>query len=226
MKGNFLIKTNRPRIGVNIYADKSAVVLDWLLTKGIARKGFSIREVCKERKVSIGLVQKVFSQLVSSGILDFEGVRTAKRLFLKNPKLLLENWVNNYRILNKCKVWNYQSGFATKEDLIKALKKSKLQNKISLALHSSAQALKCKNTNLDTLELYLLDKTVKSQIEDALFVEPQENGYQVLLIEPYYKTLLELDQNTNKTIKISPPLLTFLDLYHFPLRGIEQAEAI
>jgi hypothetical protein len=25
-------------------------------------------------------------------------------------------------------------------------------------------------------------------------------------------------------MRISPPLLTFLDLYHFPLRGQEQAE--
>ena len=56
----------------------------------------------------------------------------------------------------------------------------------------------------------------------------QDRGYEVLLLQPYYSGVLE-------RFYVSPEkepwcsayaLLTFLDLYHFPLRGREQAEAL
>jgi len=102
--------------------------------------------------------------------------------------------------------------------------KSKLSQKVALALHSAAEAHGCKNTNLNTLELYVLDPDIRSELEKALQLEPQERGYEVLLIEPYYKSLLNLGMSTNKNVRTASVLLTFLDLYHFPLRGQEQAE--
>lgn len=89
---------------------------------------------------------------------------------------------------------------------------------------TAAEAHGCKNTNLNTLELYLLDPLVRPQLEKKLLLEPQEKGYEVLLIEPYYKSLLIAAYSSSQDISASPPILTFLDLYHFPLRGQEQAE--
>ncbi len=43
-----------------------------------------------------------------------------------------------------------------------------------------------------------------------------------MLIEPYYKNFLNLSPEDE--IRVAPALLTFLDLYHFPLRGREQAD--
>ena len=86
----------------------------------------------------------------------------------------------------------YHSGFQGKTELLDALKKSKLSQKVALALHSAAEAHGCKNTNLNTLELYMLDPSVRSKLEDVLQLEPQERGYEVLLIEPYYESLLNL----------------------------------
>ena len=95
-----------------------------------------------------------------------------------------------------------------------------------LALHSAAEALGLKNTNLEGLELYILDPSIRAKLENALQLEPQERGYEVLLIEPYYKMLLKQNRKDGKEIGICPLLLAFLDLYHFPLRGQEQAEFI
>lgn len=74
--------------------------------------------------------------------------------------------------------------------------------------------------------MYLLDSSMRMRLESALQLEPKERGYEVLLIEPYYKTLLKQNQKSGKGISICPFLLTVLDLYHFPLRGQEQAEFI
>ena len=45
-----------------------------------------------------------------------------------------------------------------------------------------------------------------------------------MLIEPYYKMLIKQNGKDGKEMGICPTLLTFLDLYHFPLHGQEQAE--
>ena len=118
----------------------------------------------------------------------------------------------------------YRSGFQDKAELLEVLKKSNLSKKVALALHSAAEVHKCKNTNLNTLELYLFDPSIRPQLEKKLLLEPQERGYEVLLIEPYYKSLLKNTSGSDLDINVSPSILTFLDLYHFPLRGQEQAE--
>jgi DNA-binding transcriptional regulator YhcF (GntR family) len=224
MKGQFLVSSNEDPVEGNIYADKSALILEWLLREGIKRQEFSLREVAKEIGLSVGLVQRVFGILVSKGLLQTEGLRTAKKFFFKKPKLLLDSWLEHYSIAKKCKMRTYRSALSEKAELLGALKKSKLSQKIALALHSAAEAYGCKNTNLNTLELYMLDPAIRSKLEDVLQLEPQERGYEVLLIEPYYDSLLNLNIGLVKNMKICPVLLTFLDLYHFPLRGQEQAE--
>lgn len=222
MKGQFLLNSNEAPVEKNIYADKSSLIVYWLLRVGIDKREFSLREVVQETGVSIGLVQKVFSVLILKGLLQIEGVRTAKKFFFKKASLLLRDWLENYSIMKKCKVRTYRSPFQGRAELIKILKKSNFNQKIALALHSAAEMQGYKNTNLNTLELYMLDPTIRSVLEDLLQLEPQEKGYEILLIEPYYKSLLSLD--VNKNMNTSSPLLTFLDLYHFPLRGQEQAE--
>ena len=226
MKGHFLLSSNEDPAEGNVYADKSALVLDWLLREGIDKESFSLREVVKEIGVSLGLVQRVFNILVLKGLLQVEGVRTAKRFSFKKPKALLESWLEHYSIVKKCKVRTYASALSGKPEWFKALKKSGLDQNVILALHSAAEALGLKNTNLEGLELYILDPSKRAKLESALQLEPQERGYEVLLIEPYYKMLLKQNMKDSKGISICPLLLTFLDLYHFPLRGQEQAEFI
>jgi hypothetical protein len=223
MKGKFLVRSNKPPRQGNIYADKSALVLDWLLRKGTKEK-FSLREVAKETGVSVGLVQLVFNILAQKGFVQVEGVRTSKRFFFKKPKELLESWLEHYSIVKKCKMRTYLSALSGKSELLKALRQSGFDQNVILALHSAAEAHGYKNTNLNGLELYVLDPAVRSKLESVLQLEPQERGYEVLLIEPYYKTLIKQNVKRAKDIVACPLLLAFLDLYHFPLRGQEQAE--
>jgi len=224
MKGRFLVISNEDPAEGNIYADKSSLVLYWLLREGISKDRFSLREVSKETGVSLGLVQRVFNILASKGLLQTEGVRTSKKFTFKNPKLLLESWLEHYSIVKKCKIRTYRSALSGKTDWFKALKKAGLEQNVILALHSAADANGYKNTNLEGLELYVLDPSIRSKLEKALLLEPQERGYEVLLIEPYYKSLLKQNTKDDNKINFCPVLLTFLDLYHFPLRGQEQAE--
>lgn len=161
-----------------------------------------------------------------NGFLQTEGVRTAKRFSLRKPDLLLKHWLDHYSIVKKCKMRTYKTGFSSTQEALKELMNSDFKNKVILSLHTAAELYGTKNTNLQTLELYLLDSNIRPDLEEFLQLEPQERGYEVLLIEPYYKSLLKysLKEQSIEKMAVSPILLTFLDLYHFPLRGIEQAE--
>ncbi|OGN62278.1 MAG: hypothetical protein A3F40_02015 [Chlamydiae bacterium RIFCSPHIGHO2_12_FULL_27_8] len=224
MKGEFLILSNKPDIDRNIYADKSSVILYWLLLVGKNKKLFSIREVAKECNLSLGLVQRVFKILTLKGYLQTIGIRTSKKFNLSNSKDLLKSWEDNYNIIEKCKIWTYRSPFQTKEKVFQTLIENKLEKKVVLALHSAAEACGYKNTNLNTIELYILEKDLRIEIEKKLLLEPQEKGYEIILIEPYYKTILDkFSKPCDKNILCSPILLTYLDLCQFPLRGEEQA---
>lgn len=223
MKGRYLIGSEESFISGNVYADKSSLVLEWLLTKGVGKENFSIREVARDLEVSVGLVQRVFEILVFNGLLSSCGIRTAKKFYLKKPDLLLKSWIEHYSIVKKCRMHTFRSGLEKKE-LLHALKQPALKQKVALALHSSAEAYGFKNTNLNTLELYIIDPVIKSDIRGILQLEPQERGYEVLLVEPYYKSLLKSGINIIKDVAVASVLLTFLDLFHFPLRGQEQAE--
>ncbi len=228
MKGSFVIPSNRSDIDRNIYADKSSLILYWLLLIGIDKEQFSIREVAKECNLSVGLVQRVFKILTLKGYIQTEGIRTAKKFRLKNPEALLESWAVNYSIVEKCKIWTYRSAYQNKEQIVQALIKNNFEKKVVLTLHSSADFQGYKNSNLDTVELYILQSDLRLKIEEKLLLEPQEKGYEIILIEPYYKSLLEKFSKPSKknNILCSPVLLNYLDLYHFPLRGKEQAQFI
>src|SRR5271155_4342185 len=229
MKGRFLVSSNEDPAEGNVYADKSSLVLDWLLREGLSKESFSLREVAKAAGVSLGLVQRVFNILILKGLLQVEGVRTAKRFSFNKPQELLESWLEHYSIVKKCKIRTYRSALSGKSEWFKALKKSGLGSDVILALHSAAEAQGYKNTNLEGLELYVLDPSIRAKLESALQLEPQERGYEVLLIEPYYKMLIKQhkkNKKNSKEIGICPLFLDFLDLYHFPLRGQEQAEFI
>ena len=214
----------KPFLEVNVYANKSSMVLDWLLRFGKEKRSFSLREVSREAKVSLGLAQKVFRTLVVRGILVIEGIRTTKSYSLKKPALLLSQWLEDYNIVRKCRMWTYSSGLDDKQEMFRVLQKSTLRKKTALSLHSAAEALGCKNTNLQGLELYMLQPEIRQEIENVLLLEPKERGYEVLLVEPYYKIWLQASTISFEEVQVSPPLLAFLDLYHFPLRGREQAE--
>jgi hypothetical protein len=226
MKGRFLVSSNEDPAEGNVYADKSSLLLDWLLRVGLLRESFSLREVVTEAEVSLGLVQRVFKILVLKGLLQVDGIRTAKKFSFNKPKELLESWLEHYSIVRKCKIRTYASALSGKSEWFKALKKSGLDKNVILALHSAAEAHGYKNTNLEGLELYILDPSIRDKLENVLQLEPQERGYEVLLIEPYYKMLIKQNRRDDKKIGACPLLLTFLDLYHFPLRGREQAEFI
>ena len=114
MKGRFLVSSNEDPAEGNIYADKSALILDWLLREGVKKiflKRSSQRNRSKHRSGSA-----CFWYFGFEGTSQTEGMRTAKKFFFKKSKHLLESWLDHYSIVKKCKMRTYRSAFQKKQN--------------------------------------------------------------------------------------------------------------
>ncbi len=207
------------------------MALFWLLARRTDEKSgpneqFSINQAARELKLRPHTVHRVMRSLEYDGIIRAVGTSTKKRFYLADPRTLLIRWLRNYQIQRKCKLRRFAisdpKAFQAKRDHF-------LSASGAPALHTAARLIfNASVTNLSSTESYLLDSSQIESLAKKYGLVAQEFGYEVLLIEPYYKGVIErFEENPdNPTWRAALAILTFLDLYHFPLRGIEQAEAI
>lgn len=210
---------------VDVFSNKSSIILFWLLVnhKHLKEDGFSINELSRVTGLSIGLVHKVVRQLEYNGIIVVKGLRTNKKFYLKAADKILIEWVKNYNLIKKTKTKGYSfSSLNNKEINLKKLG-------LFPALHTAASDLfKIKSTNMRSKEYYLLDWDNLNRVESDLHLEELDRGYDFLLVKPYYSELLKkmTDIGFENYWLNAYSILTVLDLCHFPLRGVEQAEVM
>lgn len=210
-------------IEVDVYSNKSSMLLFWLLAQAdlMQNEGFSVNEAAREIGTSVGLVHKIVKQLEFDGLIMSKGLRTNKKFYLKKPEKILSSWIVHYNLIRKAK----NKGFSSS-----SLLDSKI-DKLGLvpALHTASENIfHLKSTNLRLKEYYLLDWEKLPKIVEQLHLQEMDRGYEILLIKPYYSALLE-KFNTDKDNPIWQKaylILTILDLCHFPIRGIEQASTL
>jgi DNA-binding MarR family transcriptional regulator len=213
------------------FTKKGALTLFWLLARRAkpkpgAHDEFSVNQAARELELRPHTVHRVVRSLEYDGIIRSEGTGTKKRFYLADPQALLIRWLKNYQIQRKCRLRRYAisdpKAFPSQRDHF-------LQAAGAPALHTAARLIfHAGVTNLSTTEAYLLDSARVESLTKKYGLVAQERGYEVLLIEPYYRGVVERFKKDpeDPTWTAAMAILTFLDLYHFPLRGIEQAEAI
>lgn len=208
---------------VDVYSNKSSLILFWLLVfhENSKTLGVSINEIARLLDLSLGLVHRVVKQLEYNGIIISKGFRTGKRFYLESPERLLLNWVREYNLIKKTRT----KGFS----FVHSPKEWNLEDwGLVPALHSAAGNFQLKSTNLRTKEFYLLNWDSLAKLTDRLDLKELDRGYEVLFIKPYYsELLLRLAENPqNDFLNKAYTLLTVLDLCHFPVRGVEQAQTL
>ncbi len=211
-------------IEIDIYSNKSSLLLFWLLCNhSVAEKdGFSVNALARDIGLSVGLTHKVIKQLVYNGIVIAKGLRTNKRFYLKLPKKLLTDWILHYSLIKKTKT----KGFAAPAAKITEVEIKKLG--LIPALHTAAEYFHIKSTNLRSKEYYVRSWEDLPKAIAHLDLQELDRGYELLLVKPYYSSLIEKIATSKKQSHWDKAytLLTILDLYYFPIRGGEQAEVI
>ena len=210
------------------FGKKGALALFWALSRTGVERGetFSINELAKLLNSSSSTAHRSISALAQDGIFKAEGVRTSKRYSLKKPDALLKLWIKNYKFNRKVK--KLQLGISNPAEFQK--KKKELLSEYSVpALHTAAKSIfHVGVSNLQQIEAYVPDWNQVERLTKKLGLVEQDQGYEVLLLKPYYDqvVLSFRDHSNDPQWNSAYSILTFLDLYHYPLRGREQAEAL
>jgi len=210
------------------FGKKGALALFWTLSRtGVERsEAFSINELAKLINSSSSTAHRSISALALDGIFKAEGVRTSKRYSLKKPDELLKLWIKSYKFNRKVK--KLQLGISNPAEFQK--KKNELLSDFGVpALHTAAKNIfHVGVSNLQQIEAYVSEWDGVEKLSKKFGLVEQGQGYEVLLLKPYYdQVVLNFrDHSNDPQWNSAYSILTFLDLYHFPLRGLEQAEAL
>jgi hypothetical protein len=209
---------------IDIFSNKSSLILFWLLVyhDTAKKEGFSVNAIARNTEVSVGLAYKVIRQLEYIGVISSKGFRTNKKFYLIYPDKLLISWIKEYNLIKKTKTRGFGKTDTNQQKIIR-------QSDLVPALHNASEVLfNLKITNLHLQEFYLLAWDKLPKITAKLHLQELDRGYEILFIKPYYSALLtRININyQNEFLIRAYTLLTIMDLCHFPIRGIEQAESL
>lgn len=203
----------------NPFSDKASLILRKLLKE--SDKQWQIRKLAIELKLSPGYVSKIAKRLSE---LDYASFNSLEGLKLKNPSALLEDWVHRYNY-KKNKHFKYFCLAKGPEDIFARLKKLNIPYKINYALGLHAGAcLISPHAIFNEVHIYVSDKESMDFFVDKLKLKPVVQGANLIMLFPYYKHSVFYDKQKIRDIWVVSDIQLYVDLYKYPLRGIEQAE--
>jgi hypothetical protein len=201
----------------NIFEPKASRILRCLLSN--PGKTWSIREIAREVRVSVGYTHAVTASLLDLGYVIRNEVNLIEAV---NPIKLLERWASYHRYDHENRFLEYYTFEREIERIIE-----KLRNVTSdYALTTLGGAyLVSPYVRPNILELYVRDEAqVKKIIEDLRFKPTPKDG-NVRLVMPYDDGVFYKTQIVDH-VKIVSNVQLYVDLFNYPSRGEEAAQRI
>jgi hypothetical protein len=197
----------------SLLSDKSYWVIRSMLTD--SKKEWTMQELSNASFVSLAQVYKVLQVLEAENYVD----KKRAAIKLTDPSGLLEFVGKNYRY-NDQEIVGYYSPFKDYDQLFSKLRQIQGCD-YAVTLGAAAQLVL---PVVRSRDIYLYVDNIEP-MKDALRLEPVEFGGNVYLITPRDMGILKNIQ-TIEGVKVVSNLQLYLDLFNYPQRGREQAEAI
>ena len=209
----------------SIFSDKASLILRYILQH--PDREWVVRDFEKELGVGRGWAAKVLASLREKSYLKGEARGRSAFAILRNREDLIQEWANNYSFsLNKTHFYYAATTSGLLPKIKEFFKREAKENSYALALHTGAN-LMTNFVNTQTIYLYLHSenfKKVSLELRQALDLKELKKGGNVCLIEPYYKKSVFFSSRKIKGYAVVSSLQLYLDLYHFPERGLEHAQ--
>ncbi|MDE3152806.1 MAG: hypothetical protein KGL93_11220 [Gemmatimonadota bacterium] len=215
---------------IDPFADKSSLVLRVMLS-GHARQIWGVRELAATAHVAVGTASRVVAALEDLQLVTAKTRGRALDVQLREPRKVLDAWTHAYS-------WRRNPHLAVHvamgdpERFVRRLPKL-LEGTLpkdarwALTMHAGA-ALVAPHAHWDRVHLYI--GGASKQLARSLPViaahagwEPAKDGALVLMT-PYYASSVWYGVRTINGLPTVSDLQLALDLWHYPVRGREQAE--
>ena len=211
------------RIVKDPFSDKASLALRILLESD---KSWGIRELAREAQLSPGYASKVVSRCEELGYVS----RSHEGIKLRDARSILDDWVIDYSKKSKSRK-KVRKFFCRANSPIEVMSRmASLDNppsdaKYALSFHAGAHFVD-PYASFEVVDVYIDDLKIQSYFAHELKMRSVEKGENVRFRSPFYKESAFFRSRRLDNLWVVSDLQLYLDLYHYPIRGREQAEHI
>lgn len=204
----------------NPFSDKASLFLRQMFIKPDRKWG--IRELAEASGLSPGYVSKLSKYLEELNYIRVNYPQ--KEINLRNPKDILDDWVRAYDY-RKNSEFKYFHQAKSPGEILDKLRHIKIPEKVEYALSSQAGAnLVSPYAIYHEVHIYAAEKDAVDFFVKKLDLREAERGANLIFLLPYYRHSVFYDKQKVKDLWVVSDIQLYLDLYKYPVRGLEQAE--
>jgi transcriptional regulator with AbiEi antitoxin domain of type IV toxin-antitoxin system len=213
--------TVHPPKRVDPFADRNSLIARTLLAH--PGRAWGVRELAETAEVAAGTASQVVRALAEMGALRFERSGRTARVSMDDPMPLLARWVAAYSWERNERV-AFHAPLGEPTRFIRRLPKLLGDSRWALTMHAGAARV-APHATWDRVHVYVAAESASALLDTGrgLGWEPALDG-RVVLMKPYYKAAVWHGLQRLDELPVVGTLQLALDLWHYPLRGREQAE--
>ena len=208
------------RKGRGVFSDKASLILREAF-KDIKRH-WGVRELAGSVGINPGFISRLSGELEKRNYIS----RKDSKLIFKDPESILDDWVReyDYRKNKEIRFFCLSKG---PDEILDKIKKLNIPEKLVYAFgfHSGANLIS-PYAVYNELHIYIQDENDIRWFSDNLNLRQVDEGANLIFLLPFYKYSVFYDIQQAERLKVVSDLQLYLDLYKYPIRGLEQAEYI
>ena len=206
----------------NPFSDRGSLITRAIFDQGTGRI-WTIRELAKEADVSLGLASYVVGELAGRKLVSVHTEGRAKRVRLNDRVTLLEQWSREYD-WQRNRATSFHAPVGSPKRFLNRLPELFDGRLWALTLQTGA-SLVAPHASWDQIHIY-----VRTEDEEDLRPVGQAAGWstspegKVILMTPFYTDSVWRGVRAVRGLPVVSTLQLIVDLWHYPIRGHEQAE--
>lgn len=206
---------------IDPFADRSSRVSRVLLSHAPDRE-WGVRELAEAAQVNPSTVSRVIKALAQEGLVEFERRGRSSATWVEDPGRLLQRWTRDYD-WDRNERLAFTAPIGVPEKFLPRLRRVFHGARWALSLHAGASLI-APHAAWNRVHLYYAG--TEGQILDLA----REAGWKLgeegnlVVMWPFYEESVWWRVEHRRTLPVVSVLQLVLDLWHYPLRGREQAE--
>ena len=212
----------QPRAFLDPFGDRASLVSRLLVEQ--PTRAWGAREIAAEAGVSTMTASHVLRQLREIGVVEVQKRGRAFEASLRDLRGLVEHWTRAYEWRRSACI-TVQAPIGSPERFLRRLPETLSGHRWALTLQAGA-SLVAPHAEWETVHAYVEVSDASMLVDVARSAGWEPGPGRLVLIRPWYAHSAWRGMRTIRELPVVSDLQLVLDLWHYPVRGREQASEI